>query len=236
MGVDEILNNIPTAESEKKVTEITVIKKAPTQKTVNTILLVAAAFIFIAVIASYFVELNIFTDISLKELSTGAAWVFIGSYSIASIFKQIAINRAKQTQEYIDQKNKTAETLKKYADSGELTEVSAYCKAWEEKALIDDREKFLKPVGIPYAVFLEKYLAKGIIWLKKNCHELSVKQLIAVTQANAVRIQTYNADFLRTTVHTAVRRSPSARFDTDKKNAMHNLQTIIFMILGSCFA
>lgn len=238
MSVDEILNTIPDGAdgaSEKKITEITVIKKAPTQKTVNTILIVAAAFIFIAVIASYFVDLDIFADITLKELSAGALWVFIGSFSIASIFKQISINRAKQTTEYIVQKRATQAVLEKYAESGELNCADEYCKAWEEKTLIADRERLLKPVGIVYSTYLEKYLAKS--WRDlKSYPELSFKQRFAIVKANAVRIQEYNPDFLRTTVHANIRRSPSGRFDTDKRNLFHTVKTVVAMLGGSVFA
>lgn len=237
MSVDEILNNIPQTETkEKTVTEITVIKKAPTQKSINAILLIAASFIFLAVIASYFVDLNIFTDITLKELSTGAIWIFIGSFSIASIFKQISINRAKQTQEYIDQKEKTKKTLKEHADAGDLDKASEYCRHWEAKTLISDRERYLIPVGISYEVFLKKYLAKSFFKLKKECPELSFKQRIAIMQANNVRVQRYDADFLRTTVHTTIHKSPSKRFDTERRDFWYTIRMVVSMILGSFFA
>lgn len=235
MSVEDILNDIPREEEQRNVTEITVIKKAPTQKTVNTILIVAATFIFIAVIASYFVDLDVIFDISLQELSAGALWVFIGSFSIASIFKQISINRAKQTIEYIEQKKKTKETLENYAETGDLDCADAYCKAWEEKNLILDRERILKPVGIPYKDYLSKYLAKSWNTLRQ-CKELSFKQRIAITRANAVKIQEYNPDFLRTTVHTTIKKSPSERFDSDKKNFFHTAKTIVAMLLGGAFA
>lgn len=237
MSVDDILNQIPEPEAaQKNVTEITVVKKPPTQKTVNTILLVAAAIIFIVIIASYFVDLNIFAYVTFKELTTGAILIFIGSYSISSIFKQISINRAKQSVEYLEQKEKTKETLKKYVDNGDLIEVDAYCKAWEEKTLIIERERHLKPVGITYERFLNKYLAKSFFWLRKNCKDLSMKQIIAITQANSVKIQSYDADFLRYTIHTTINKSPSKRFDVERKNMYHIIKTIIFMIMGSFFA
>lgn len=215
--------------------EITVIKKAPTQKTINGILFGAAVIIFIAVIASYFVELNIFTDISIKELSTGAAWVFIGCFSISVITKQISINRARQTDEYKTQCKKTQDTLDDYARKGLLVYAYEYCKDYELKSLYYNRYKYLYPVGISVETFVEKYLAKSIFELWKNEKDLSFKQIIAISKANSVKIKPYNPDFLRSTVNTYSTTSPSGRFNTNRKNIGYTIRTLLAGLGGSLF-
>ena len=113
---------ISNMEENKTVkNEITVVRKPPTQKTVNSILIVAAAIIFIVVIFSYFVEdLNIFADLTINELTSGALWVCVGCFSISEIIKKIAINRAKLTDEYLTAKDQTEKEFAYYSKIGAL--------------------------------------------------------------------------------------------------------------------
>jgi hypothetical protein len=222
------------AETEKNVTNITVIQKPSTKNTVNGLLITAAVIIFIAVALSYFVNLNIFTNISLKELSTRAIWVFIGCFSISSIFKRVAINRAKNTEEYKKQKEETDKTLKEKGESGALIYADEYCRWYEKNQLNNARYRLLYPVGLTLSVFDEKYKAKSFKWVLK-CKELSFKQKIAVIKANLQKIEYYNADFLRTTVFVQNKKSPSAMFNSDSKNFWYTLRKFVVGFLGSVF-
>lgn len=219
---------------EKPVTnEITVVKKAPTQKTVNSILVVAAAIIFVVVIFSYFVEdLNIFADLTLNELTSGALWVCIGCFSISEIIKKIAINRAKLTKEYVTEKKKTEEEFAYYSKIGALKYADEYCREYERALLKDNRTRLLSAVGLEYEEYASKYLAKSIWYLHKMYKELSIKQLWMIHKANRVKQVAYNPDFLRTTVKVKRNIAPSAAHDSDKKN-MINTVTSFFTSMGS---
>lgn len=229
-------DKIDVPNTQNNITNITVIKKAPTQKSVNAILLASALFIFITVILSFFVELNIFTDIKIKELSTSALWVFVGSYAVSSILKQVGINRAKETKEYKEQKLKTEKELKEKADAGVFIYADEYCRAYELNAMREARVQVLIPVGITLEMFDAKYKAKSMFYLIKNNKELSFKQLFAVVKANAVKLEYYNSDFLRRTVYSKRKKSPSAQHDTNSRNLAYNIRSFILGFMGCAFA
>jgi hypothetical protein len=217
--------------------EITVVKKAPTQKTVNSILITAAAVIFVVVILSYFVEdLNIFANLTLKEVTSGALWVCIGCFSISEIIKQVAINRAKLTEEYKKAKEETDKELTHYSDMGALKYADEYCREYERSLLKDNRIRLLSPVGIDYKEFEDKYLAKSFWYIRKKHKQLSVKQIIAIWKANRAKQVSYNPDFLRTTVKTRKNISPSDAYNAERKNAQKTALSFVTSIGGGLFA
>lgn len=217
--------------------ETIVVKEPPTQKTVNSILIIAAAIIFAVVILSYFVEdLNVFTDLTLKELTSGALWVCIGCFSISEIIKKVAINRAKLTNEYIEAKRSTDDDFAYYSKIGALKYADEYCREYERNLLKETRTRLLSAVGVEYGEFMEKYLAKSIWYIHKTYKGLSLKQLWMIHKANRVKQVTYNADFLRTTVKTRKNIAPSDAHDTDKKNMQNTITSFITSIGGGVFA
>ncbi len=224
-------------EEEKTIEKYTVYTKAPTPKTVNSILFIAAVIIFIAVVLSYFVEdLGIFANLSLKEITFGGAWVAIGCFSISEIIKKIAINRAKQTDIYREIKEKTDKRLERYSRGGYLTYASDYCQAYSDLALKEDRKNFLAAVGIDYAVYERDYLAKSMWSLQRTYKQLSFKQLVAISQANAVKRVYYNADFLRTTVKVKKGTAPSDMYNSEKMNTWKTIKSFVMSIVGGIFA
>ncbi len=226
-----MISNIEENKTVKN--EITVVKKAPTQKTVNSILIVAAAIIFIVVIFSYFVEdLNIFADLTLNELTSGALWVCVGCFSISEIIKKIAINRAKLTNEYLTAKKQTEEEFAYYSKIGALKYADEYCREYERELLKDSRTRLLSSVGIEYDEYESKYFAKSMWYLRKTYKGLSTKQLWMIHKANRVKQVAYNPDFLRTTVKVRKNIAPSSAHDSDKKN-MINTITSFFTSIGS---
>jgi hypothetical protein len=229
-------DKIDVPATSENVTNITVIKKVPTQKTVNSILIAAAAFIILTVVLSFFAELNIFTDITIKEVSTSALWVFLGSYSVSCILKQVGINRAKETKEYKEQKAKTIKELQEIAERGAFIYADEYCRAYELNAMREAREHVLIPVGLTLEMFDNKYKAKSFFYLAKNNRELSIKQLIAIAKANAVKLEYYNSDFLRRTVYSKRKKSPSAQHDTQSKNLAYNIRSFVLGFMGCAFA
>ena len=217
--------------------EITVVKKAPTQKTVNSILILAAAIIFMVVVLSYFVEdLNVFTNLTLKEVTSGALWVCVGCFSISEIIKKVAINRAKLTNEYLNTKKHTDTEFAYYSKIGALKYAEEYCREYERELLKETRTRLLVAVGIEYEEFIEKYLAKSIWYLHKTCKVLSLKQLWMIHKANGVKQVSYNADFLRTTVKVKRNIAPSDAHDSDKKNLQNTITSFITSIGGGVFA
>ena len=226
-----MISNIEENKTVKN--EITVVKKAPTQKTVNSILIVAASIIFIVVIFSYFVEdLNIFADLTLNELTSGALWVCVGCFSISEIIKKIAINRAKLTNEYLTAKKQTEEEFAYYSKIGALKYADEYCREYERELLKDSRTRLLSSVGIEYDEYESKYFAKSMWYLRKTYKGLSTKQLWMIHKANRVKQVAYNPDFLRTTVKVRKNIAPSSAHDSDKKN-MINTITSFFTSIGS---
>lgn len=230
-----MISNIEENKTVKN--EITVVKKAPTQKTVNSILIVAAAIIFIVVIFSYFVEdLNIFADLTLNELTSGALWVCVGCFSISEIIKKIAINRAKLTNEYLTAKKQTEEEFAYYSKIGALKYADEYCREYERELLKDSRTRLLSSVGIDYEDYESKYLAKSTLYLRKTYKGLSSKQLWMIHKANRVKQVSYNPDFLRTTVKVRKNIAPSSAHDSDKKNMINTIMSFFTSIGSGIFA
>lgn len=229
---------ISQMEENKTVrNEITVVRKAPTQKTVNSILITAAAIIFIVVIFSYFVEdLNVFTDLSLNEITSGALWVCIGCFSISEIIKKVAINRAKLTNEYLNAKQRTDAEFAHYSKIGALKYADEYCREYERELLKETRTRLLSVVGLEYRDFVEKYLAKSMFYLHKTYKGLSLKQLWMIHKANKVKQVSYNPDFLRTTVKVKKNIAPSDAHDSDKKNLHNTIMSFFTSIGGGVFA
>ena len=217
--------------------EVTIVKKAPTQKTVNSILIAAAAIIFIVVILSYFVEdLNVFTNLTLKEVTSGALWVCIGCFSISEIIKKVAINRAKLTDEYKTVKETADREFAHYSEIGVLKYADEYCREYERSLLKDERTRLLAPVGIEYEEYAEKYLAKSIVYLFKTYKQLSLKQLWMIHKANSVKQVSYNPDFLRTTVKVKHYKAPSEVHNAEKKNLHNTVMSFFTSIGGGVFA
>lgn len=215
--------------------EITVVKKQT--GTVNSILITAAVIIFAVVILSYFVkDLNVFANLTLKEVTSGALWVCIGCFSISEIIKKVAINRAKLTDEYKDAKAAADKELTRYCDTGALKYADEYCRAYEKRLLKDSRERLLNPVGIEYGEFIEKYLAKSFWYIKRQHKHLSFKQVLMISKANRVKQVYYNADFLRTTVKMRKNVSPSEIHNAEKKNVVNTIISFFTSIGGGLFA
>lgn len=230
------MNDIPKIPTEQSSVQSITVERVTTQKTVNSVLIVAIVIIFTAMIASYFVpELGAALGVSLKTLTTDGAWLAVGSFAVSTLVKQVAIERAKLTREYTDAK-KTADTkLKRYNDDGLLVYAKEYCEDYEKAMLENDRKYLLEPVGITYADFERLYLAKSLYYLLRQ-KELSFKQALAVWRANRVKRVRYNADFLRTTVRMKRKKSPSQINDDDKANALDTVKSFIFSFLGGAFA
>lgn len=217
--------------------EITVVKKPPTQKTVNSILIIAAVIVFAVVILSYFVEdLNIFANLTLKELTSGALWVCVGCFSISEIIKKVAINRAKQTTAYTTEKKRTDKKLAEYSKSNALKYAAKYCQNYEKELLKATRTRILENVGIDYGEFEKNYLAKSVWTIFKNYKHLSFKQIGAIWRANKAKRSAYNPDFLRTTVKMRKNLAPSEAYDVDKKNFYNTILSFVFSIGGGVFA
>ena len=230
-----MIAKIPENES-KVVNNYTVIKKAPTQRTVNTILFIAAAIIMIAVIASFFIkDLGVFADVSLKELTYGGIWVALGCFSISEIVKEISINRAKLTSIYVNAKKKTDKRLLKYSKGGYLVYAEEYCAEYTQDVLKEDRKYYLDTAKIPYDCYLNKYASKSFSYLLKD-KTLSMKQRIAIFRANNVRKIRYDPNFLRTTVHLRRGRSPSTMYNTHRKNFLRTIRNFFSSMLGGLFA
>lgn len=233
---------IPKIDTETKVNtspqvNVTIEQRPATQKTVNSILMVSAVLILIAVVASYFLRnLGSIANVSLTELTSGGIWLAIGCYAVSTLIKQISINRAKLTKEYIEAKKEADKKLKKYADDGLLVYAKEYCQAYEEETLTEDRKRILAPVGIDFDIFLQKYLAKSFLYLLFKDKTLSFKQRIAISKANHVKRTRYNPDFLRSTVRVKNRKSPSESNDTDRKNTIDNVRSFISSMFGGAFA
>lgn len=230
------VERIETKHESENINSYTVIKKPPTQKTVNTLLIAAAVIIMIAVIGSYFVkDLGVFADISLKEITYGGLWVALGCFSFSEIVKKISLNRAKLTKEYIKVKEKTDSRLLKYSNGGYLVYAEEYCVAYADNVLKEDRKYYLDSAKIEYKCFINKYVSKSFLYLLKD-KTLTMKQRWAIFRASTVKKIRYNPNFLRTTVHQRRGKSPSAMYDTQKKNMWNTITSFCSSLLSGIFA
>ena len=213
------------------------IKKKETPQTINGVLIGLAVILFIGILSTYFVEELPNVVISLRDISKQALWVFLGGFAIGELFKRVAINRAKITEEYKTAYKEAAAAIKKNADAKKIARAKSYCDDYAEKLYDSEKRRILGDAGISIEDYNTKYIARNkreILAIYPECG-LSKKQFKALNRANAVKKLSYNPDFLRTVEQTGRYVAPSDIHDEKRRNRWNMITSAVFGIVGSVF-
>ncbi len=204
---------------------------------IDKILVSAAVLLFLAVLATYFVEELPATVISFRSLSLEGLWLFAGGYAIGEIFKILAINRARSSETYIKTKEKTEQTLNGIPKD-KISRRQEYATAYENDMYLRERKRILESGKIDEREFEEKYFSLSNKEIKERYpdNRLSKKQLRTIAQANALKRVRYNADFLKTVQQTEAYVSPTELFNARKRNVKNSVTSAIFGFVGGLFA
>lgn len=206
-------------------------------KTINGILIALACLLFIGVLSTYFVEELPNVVINLRNITKQALWVFIGGFCIGELFKRVAINRAKMTDEYKTALEEAREAVKRNATAKKTARAKEYCDDYANTVYESEKARVLGDAGVSVEDYKTKYFSKNkgeILSIFPDCG-LSKKQFKAIKRANAVKKISYNPDFLRTVERTSRNLAPSEIHDEKRRNMINTATSVVFGFIGSIF-
>ena len=233
------MERIKTESSAMQVTVHQTIKqpKSHTQ-VINGILTGLICVIFIALLSTYFVEQLPDVALDIRDISSQAVWVFLGSYAIGELFKYIFINRARASKEYVEVKENAIKTLNNLNGVVSREKIEKYCEQYANNVFETIRKSILSREKISFDEYMAKYVSlskKEILATNPNC-VLSKRQLKAIESANAVKMPVYSADFLVDCTGRDTLVVPSKMYSTTARNVKNTVLSIIFGLLGTVFA
>ena len=223
-----------TARPAQTITYAPVIKqkKAMSEIGINTLLLVAMCILFLAMVATYFVEELPDIVLEPKMLVKDALWVAICGFSISEIAKRIFINKAHFTVEYKEAVKQTKDELAKLTDE-ELNCRSEYCKAYEESVYYTERNRMLLDANLSINDYEERYSKMDSVTLKQE--GLSKQQMKIIKAISKLKRIHYDADFLNSSRATNTKYSPSNMYDATREDRVNTISSAIFTIFGCLF-
>lgn len=214
-------------------------KKRVSGAFVDTFLLVATILIFLAVIASYFVIVDVNAEISRQQLTVNVIWLAIGTFAIGALTKRYTLNLGRKTDEYKQSQVNARERIDELCKSPCAQDVHRYTKYYIENAVFVFRQHTLSLVGLDYYEdYKNKYLGKGRIELKKikKAKEITSEQYFAILKCNKLKIKPYNENFLLSyDADLNVKKPPSEMFNIQHLNTADTFKSIILTVLSSLF-
>lgn len=212
-------------------------KKVSAEATMNVVLWIIFAVLFLAIISSYFVKDAGEILIEIRDFAVQALWLTVGSYSMGEICKIIFINKAHTTETYVSKKQETEKELSSLTDE-QLEKRFEYCKDYEQTAFETQRDRLLKSVSIDLKTYESKYqtLNKRELLSRYPNDNLSKAQIKVLQAIRKIKPVHYNPDFLNTTVKTNSTLAPSEMYDADKENGKNIILSMIFTFFSGAFA
>ena len=216
-----------------------VIRKGWNSKIIDTVQSVAAVFIFLFVIVTYFVTFQFNLDISLKDFTLNCIWFLVGNYAIGILCKSISKSKHRSTEEYREAQGRCEKIITELSESGYSARVAEYCEQRVKNMVWKQRKHYLGYVGITPEEYTEKYLGKSkreILREYPDCR-LTKSQLQAICKCNHIRVGNYNPDFLLVfEADLTQNKSPSEMFNTKKQDGLNNLTSLASGIFSALFA
>lgn len=222
---------------ESTVNVFQTIRKKEAPQSINGILVSLAVVLFIGIISTYFVEELPDVVVNLRNISKQALWVFVGGFAIGELFKRVAINRAKLTDEYKTAYEDACAAIKKNAETKKIVRAKEYCDEYANALYDSEKARILGDAGVSVEDYNEKYFAKNKREILTNFPDcgLSKKQFAAIRKANAVKKIAYNPDFLRTIEQTSRYVAPSDLHNEKRRDRINTISSAVFGFIGSVF-
>lgn len=172
-------------------------KKSPAE-VVDFAMVTIFIVLIVAIIATYFVNFNVGTIVSLKKVTWQAFWVWLASYCTGELAKRIFRRKGQKTDEYKQAEDEANAAIKALIESEYSSSAPAYCKFVTENTMDRYRKHQLMIVGISLETFKEKYLGKGKLFLfgKMLKGELSFLQARAINKCNHLKTKSYDPRFI----------------------------------------
>ncbi len=214
-----------------QITKTTV--KQTAQKYMTTILEVIVLLIISAIIFSYFYTFNVDPNITFKDYTINALLVCFGTFSVGMLCRQIAINKARATEEYKKARQETVDEIKALRDKKYGQYVSKYCVWYSEELQKTEQTHILESVGLTYEDYKQKYAYKK---QDKTFEELNELQNKSIKQADKVPLRNYDSNYLLTVDYTnSASLTPSNAYHPKKQMTKNTIIAILTTILGSLF-
>ena len=231
--------------------------------TANTFILGAAITIAVLVIAAFFADYaNIDFDFSLKSWTIKALIIATGVFSIGYLIKRYSINESRKSIEFTEAKQRAKEALQSINDGESAKYIAEYCLKYSKQAQANERKRLLEDCGISYDDFNDLYIGKSkrdilrVAYIEKNKNvlkkgkfkawfdyyvmrkdrPLTNVQLKAIKNANSVKYEVYDPDFLRDNEwETKSGLVPSSEYNVKAANAGNNITSAILGIFSVSF-
>ena len=220
----------PMIESEK-----------PKRKDVlTTIMITAVVLILIGIGFAYVAKFEGAFDLSLKNITANGGLLFIACFSVRFLCKHIAMNKARQTDEYKQAQAEAKKATKEIAAKGYSLMIPTYTEAYSERVYISTVEKLLKDAKIPEEEYLKKYATKT---KKEILSEfpgtvLSKEKWKALKEIRKIKRLIYDEKFLETESEKVDGYiSPSDAFDARREDKKDDWKALLFsasLVLFSC--
>ena len=205
-------------------------KKSPAE-VVDFAMVAIFVVLIVAVVATYFVSLNVSTMVSLRKITWQALWLWLASFCVGELAKRIFRRKGQKTEEYKKAEEEACNAIKELNESEYGVMAVDYCRFVTKQTIERYRTHQLVTVGISLGEFNEKYLGKGRIYLfgKVLKKELSMLQAKAISRCNRVKTKDYDARFI--TSYSAEDNSaltPQQWHDTRTAERKDSVRSILF--------
>ncbi|MBS5023999.1 MAG: hypothetical protein KH054_12710 [Firmicutes bacterium] len=205
---------------------------------VNGVLISTAVSIFLAMLATYFVTLCFDGEIGVKDFSVNCVWLMVGSYSLGTVTKKIATNKAHMTEGFTEVRELADKKLKELRAQGYGARIAEYCRNYEITEQNNVRKVICLNYNLDFSAYVEKYAGKTLREIRAQYPNdlLTDGQKKAIRKANKVKIHHYDPDFLRWEETAKGYRSPSEAYRADVANKINSVNSIVKNIISSLFA
>lgn len=226
--IPEARTDVPQITNTYYVTEKP--KKSPAE-VVDFAMIVIFVILIVAVVATYFVNFNISTIVSMRKITWQALWLWIASFCVGELAKRIFRRKGQKTGEYKKAEEDACKSIKELNESEYGDMAVDYCRYVTNHTIERYRTHQLVTVGISLEEFNEKYLGKGKFFLfgKVLRKELSIIQAKAINRCNHVKTKDYDARFI--TSYSSEDNSaltPQQWHDTAKAERKDSIRSILF--------
>lgn len=233
-----MIDKIPETGQQTVVYSPIIKTKKQSGAIMDFFLICVTVVIFLAVIASYFVIVDIDASLDWRQMTVDVVWLASGTFCIGALSKKYTLSKGRKTEEYIKAKELAKQKINELCKSPCVDEVTDYCEAYTQRAVYVFRHHTLSIVGMDIEEYNSKYLAKGKFYLLKlvRKHELTWEQYKAIRKCNKLKIKPYETSFLLSyEADLSVTHSPSEMYNVERLNTVDTIKSIILTILSSLF-
>lgn len=234
-----MIDKIPESTGKPTVVYSPIVKqKKQSGAFMDVFLICVTVVIFLAVVASYFVIVDVDAKFDWRQMTVDVVWLAAGTFCIGALSKKYTLSRGRKTDEYKTAKETAKQKINELCKAPCVDEVTDYCEAYTERAVYVFRHHTLSIVGLELEDYNKKYIAKSGKYLFKLVRqkEITWEQFKAIRKCNKLKIKPYDTTFLLSyEADLKITHSPSEMYNVEALNTSDTIKSIILTILSSLF-